>query len=242
MREPRAWIRGRRGGREAALSRPQQAQPRDRDQLQRHALGAPAVSRLPTRAEGCRAACRWTCPGRRRRARDVRRHHARPRRHATLAIQPRRHRDGNGDRVVTRHVRRGDDARSLRQDRAWVADRCAVVRPPTDGVRARGPNGIGSAQQGEGAGTPAVRRRKGRPRRATGGGVEVVPLARHLHLLRHRELQPAADGGHGPAPARLILRQPRNTTAYGAHACRRRACGRDHPAGRRADAHRRARQ
>ena len=26
--------------------------------------------------------------------------------------------------------------------------------------------------------------------------------SRHLHLLRHRQLQPAADGGDGPAPAR----------------------------------------
>ena len=31
--------------------------------------------------------------------------------------------------------------------------------------------------------------------------VEVLSLARHLHLLRHRQLQPDADGDHGPAPA-----------------------------------------
>ena len=35
--------------------------------------------------------------------------------------------------------------------------------------------------------------------------------ARHLHLLRHRQQQPDADGGHGPAPARQRLRQPPNT-------------------------------
>ena len=29
----------------------------------------------------------------------------------------------------------------------------------------------------------------------------VLPRARHLHLLRHRQLQPDADGDHGPAPA-----------------------------------------
>ena len=33
--------------------------------------------------------------------------------------------------------------------------------------------------------------------------------ARHLHLLRHRELQPDADGDHGPAPAGRRLHQPR---------------------------------
>ncbi len=43
---------------------------------------------------------------------------------------------------------------------------------------------------------------QGRPRRAAGGRVGVLPLGRHLHLLRHRELQPARARGDGPAPAR----------------------------------------
>jgi phosphogluconate dehydratase len=41
----------------------------------------------------------------------------------------------------------------------------------------------------------------------------VLPRPRHLHLLRHRQLQPDADGDHGPAPARRVLRQPRHAAA-----------------------------
>ena len=40
------------------------------------------------------------------------------------------------------------------------------------------------------------------PRRTPRRRGEVVPCARHLHLLRHGQLQPDADGDHGPAPAR----------------------------------------
>ena len=45
-------------------------------------------------------------PVRRRRARDVRRHHPGPRRHAAVAVQPRRDRDVDRDRALPRHVRR----------------------------------------------------------------------------------------------------------------------------------------
>ena len=41
----------------------------------------------------------------------------------------------------------------------------------------------------------------------------VLPRARHLHLLRHRQLQPDADGDHGPAPAGRGLRQPEHAAA-----------------------------
>ena len=43
----------------------------------------------------------------------------------------------------------------------------------------------------------------------------------HLHVLRHRELQPDADGGDGPAPARRQLRQPGHAAARGADRGRR---------------------
>ena len=36
---------------------------------------------------------------------------------------------------------------------------------------------------------------------------------RHLHVLRHRQLQPDADGGDGPAPAGRELRQPGHAAA-----------------------------
>ena len=45
----------------------------------------------------------------------------------------------------------------------------------------------------------------------------VLPRPRHLHVLRHRELQPAPGGGDGPAPARRQLRQPGHPAARGAH-------------------------
>ena len=72
-----------------------------------------------------------------------------------------------------------------------------------------GPMTSGPAELREGTRAPAVRRGQGRPRRAARGRGGVVPLRRHVHLLRHRELQPAADGGARPAPARLVVRQPR---------------------------------
>ena len=99
--------------------------------LQRHALGAPALPRR-TREALKKAVIRGRRHRavRRRRARHVRRHHPGPRRHAALALQPRRDRDVDRDRALARHVRRRADARRLRQDRARPADRRAVLRPP----------------------------------------------------------------------------------------------------------------
>ena len=54
---------------------------------------------------------------------------------------------------------------------------------------------------------------QGRPRGAARGRVAVLPLARHLHVLRHRELQPARGRGDGPAPAGRELRQPGHAAA-----------------------------
>ena len=179
---------------------------------------------------------------RRRRARDVRRHHPGPRRHAALAVQPRRDRDVDGDRAVARHVRRRADARRLRQDRARPADRGAVLRAPADRVRARRADGLRAAERREGADPPGVRRGQGRPRGAARGRGRVVPLGRHLHVLRHRELQPADHGGARPAPARLVLREPGHAAARGADPRRRRAGDRADPAGRRVHPDRRDRR
>ena len=48
---------------------------------------------------------------------------------------------------------------------------------------------------------------------AARGRERLLPRARHLHLLRHRQLQPDADGDHGPAPAGRRLRQPQHAAA-----------------------------
>ena len=77
--------------------------------------------------------------------------------------------------------------------------------------------------EGRASARGAARRRVGR-----------LPRARHLHLLRHRQLQPAARGGDGAAAAGLRLRQPGHAAAPGADA-------RGRPARRRADGARRRR-
>ena len=76
-----------------------------------------------------------------------------------------------------------------------------------------GPMPSGLPERREEPHPPARRRGQGRPRRAAGGRVGVLPLRRHLHLLRHRELQPARARGDGPAPAGRELRQPRHAAA-----------------------------
>ena len=65
------------------------------------------------------------------------------------------------------------------------------------------------AQRREGARPPRVRRGQGRPRRAARRRDAELPLARHLHLLRHGQQQPVADGSHGPARAGRGLRRAR---------------------------------
>ena len=126
----------------------------------------------PPRAQEGRDPRRRHRPVRRRRAGHVRRHHPGPRRHAALAVQPRRDRDVDRDRALARHVRRRADARRLRQDRARPADRRAVLRPPADGLRAGRADGLGPAERREGRGsascTPRARsaaRSCSRPRR-----------------------------------------------------------------------------
>ena len=63
--------------------------------------------------------------------------------------------------------------------------------------------------------------RRDRSRRAARRRGRRLPRPRHLHVLRHRQLQPDADGADGAAPARRQLRQPGHAAAHGAHRGRR---------------------
>ena len=188
-------------------------EPRHHHVLQRHALGARAVRALPRSDEADRPRGRRGRPRRRWRARDVRRHHPGPGGHGAQPVQPRRHRDVDGDRALPRRLRRRPDARRLRQDRARAGGRRAVLRPPADRAGARRSDGLGPLQRREGRDPQGVRRRRGRARRAARERGRVLPLARHLHLLRHRQLQPDAHGRHGAAPARRGVRPPRRPAA-----------------------------
>ena len=99
-------------------------------------------------------------------------------------------------------------------------------------VRARRPDDLRPVQRRKGQGAPAVRARPGGPRRLAGERSAGLPQPRHLHLLRHRQLQPDADGDHGPAPARRQLRQSRHAAARRAHARSGAARGDQHRAHR----------
>ena len=106
------------------------------------------------------------------------------------------------------------DARRLRQDRARPADRRAVASATCR--RSSCPAGPMPS------GLPNDEKAQVRQLYAEGkvGREELLEAeaasyhsARHLHVLRHRELQPDADGGHGPAPAGRRLRQPGHAAA-----------------------------
>ena len=97
------------------------------------------------RDRGCR-------PGRRRRARHVRRHHPGPGGHGAQPVQPRRHRDVDRDRPVPRRLRRRPDARRLRQDRARPRRRCPGVRAPAHRAGAGRPDVLGALERREGRG------------------------------------------------------------------------------------------
>ena len=98
-----------------------------------------------------------------------------------------------------------------------------AVRPSAGDLRARRADALGPVQRREGAGAPALRQGRGRPRRAARIGREVLPRPRHLHLLRHRQQQPDADGGDGPAPAGRGVRQSEHAAARRADRRRRSA-------------------
>ena len=117
------------------------------------------------------------------------------------------------------------------KDRARNADRRPGFRAPTDGVRPRRPDDFRPTQRREVPGPAALRREQSRPRRTPRRRGRVVPRQRNMHLLRHRQLQSAADGGDGPAPPGVKLRQPRHTAAHRADRRSRPSGHRTHRAG-----------
>ena len=76
-----------------------------------------------------------------------------------------------------------------------------------------GPMPSGPPERREVPDPPAPRGGQGRPRRAARGRVAVLSLGRHLHVLRHRELEPARGRGDGPPPAGRELRQSGHAAA-----------------------------
>ena len=93
-----------------------------------------------------------------------------------------------------------------------------------------GPMPSGPRQRREIEDPPALRRGQGDPRRSPQGGSRSLSRARHLHLLRHGQHQPDADGDHGPAPAGRLLRQSQYAAARRADHARRQAGAGDHGA------------
>ena len=163
--------------------------------------------------------------GRRRRAGDVRRRHPGPARHGAVAVLARR------DRAWRPRSRCRTTCSTPRcclgicdKIVPGPADRRAALRPPAGGLRA--------GRADDHAACPTTRRRKVRQLYAEGkvgrdelleAEVEVLPRPGHLHLLRHRQHQPDADGDHGPAPAGRRLRQPGHAAARRADRARRRS-------------------
>ena len=80
-----------------------------------------------------------------------------------------------------------------------------------------GPMPSGLPNKREERDPPAPRRGQGRRGRAARRGVAVLPRARHVHVLRHGEHEPARRRGDGPAPPGRELRQPGHAAAQGAH-------------------------
>ena len=169
-------------------------------------------------------------PGRGRRSGDVRRRHPGRERDGAFPFLARRHRSGDRGCSFPRHVRRGGLSRRLRQDRAGPVDRRAGVWPFAGGVPARGTHAFGPWKHREVESPSALRRGQGDPRRVAGGRSRGLSRARHVHLLRHREHQPDADGDHGPASAGRFLRQSQHAAPRRADHARRQAGAGDHRA------------
>jgi hypothetical protein len=111
-----------------------------------------------------------------------------------------------------------------------AADRRAAVRLAAGGVHPLGADAERDRQQGEAARPPALCRGQGDPRRAARERGEELPLAGHLHVLRHRQLEPDDHGADGAAHARGGLRQSGHAAAPGADPRRGAPAGGDRPA------------
>ena len=141
--------------------------------------------------------------------------------HGDEPVLARHDRDGDGDRALARRLRRRAAARHLRQDRSGPAHRRAPLRPPAVRLRSRRADGKRPGQRREDARARAVRARPRRSRRAHGSRGGVVSQPRHVHLLRHRQQQPDAARGDGPARARRRLHPSARRPARCADARRR---------------------
>ena len=179
--------------------------------LQRHAVGAPALERFPGADQAWRRArpAPWrSSPAACRRCATASRRASPAWSCRCSAATSSRWPTARG--AVARHVRCRAVPGRLRQDRARPADRRAVLRPSAGDLRAGRPD--------------ALRHRRTRRRRASASSMpRARPTAqqlleseassyharRHLHVLRHRQQQPDADGGHGPASAGQRLRAAR---------------------------------
>ena len=208
----------------AALRGGQRAEPRHRHRLQRHALGASAAtSAIPRSDQAGGARGRRHRAGRRRRAGDVRRRHAGPAGHGAVAVLARR------DRAWRRRSR----CRTTCSTPRCILGVCDKIVPglligaltfghlPAVFVPGRADD-LAACRNDEKA---AIRQlyaegKVGRDELLEAEAA-VLPRARHLHLLRHRQLQPDADGDHGPAPAGRELRQSRHAAARCADRARR---------------------
>ena len=109
----------------------------------------------------------------------------------------------------------------LRQDRAGPADRRAAFRPPAHRLRAGRADAHRPVQQRQGQGARAGGAGPGGARGPAGRRDGGLPRAGHLHLLRHRQQQPDADGGHGPARAGHGLHPAGQCDARGSSRARR---------------------
>ena len=107
------------------------------------------------------------------------------------------------------------------------------LRPLAGGFHPGRSDDVGLAERRKVAHPAAFRRRQGRPRRIAGSRIEVLSRPRHLHLLRHRQLQSDADGDHGLSHARRLLHQPRNAVARSADQGSGQASAGSHRAGQR---------
>ena len=133
--------------------------------------------------------------------------------HGAVAVLARRDRAVDGRGTVAPDVRCGRLSRRLRQDRARPHHRRLVLRAPARRVHSGRPDDQRPAERREGQDPPALCRGQGDARRAAGSRGPVLSRPRHLHLLRHCQFQPDADGDHGPPSAGLDLRQSRHAAA-----------------------------
>ena len=142
-----------------------------------------------------------------------------PARHGAEPVLARHDRDGHRDRAhrTTCSTPRSCSASATRSCRACSSARSHFGHLPCVFVPG-GPMVERPVEHREVAGARAARAGPGRPRRAAASRVGGLPRRRHLHLLRHRQQQPDAARGDGPARAGRGVRASARRSARGADA------------------------